>query len=548
MSLVRTRESLHKLQPLIVGFFIVFVAGIFIQFNPWSSSQAGAGSPATTLARINGQEVPKDVFNQRVRQYSEFMTRGTAIPLEQQASLYQYAWDSILSEYAQAAAAEANGVRVSDSEAQAELDRLIEQQVEQIGAGSAPEEKAEIRAQLAARVDLESQRRSMLAQRLRDKFTREARPVEVKVAHVLIKTDTRAPAQAERLARDIARRARAGEDFGKLASQFSEDPGSKLSGGVAGWASANPPAPPSDPKAKKDPDAATSFVPEFTAAALRLKPGEVSEPVLSTYGWHVIKALEERSYKPEPAKGAKPDAKKDQEALDQYKQQVGDRITQGLFEEYKNRAKVEAVAPWLQGHLAEQNSNKAMMANITSGKMPSASDRLAPAIKAYSQALQQGGIEAGPPLAYKLARMYQEAGQNQEAQATLKDYEGRDPEIEMLRGDILEKLGRKTDALAAYQSASKLAYSNPGVHGQLVDKFKKVGRNDLAEEARKEQARQLALQAEQEKARQAEQQRRQAEMEARARQEAAQNKTSGNAPAGNAPASNAPAGNQPAAP
>ncbi len=580
MSLVRTRENLHKMQWLLIGFFIIFAASIFFQLNPFSAQSGnGPGSAATTLARINGQEVAKSAFDQRVNQYRTFMARGQAIPMEQQASLPQYAWDSILSEYAQAAAAEANGVKVSDSEVQAEADRMIDQRVEELGAGSTAAEKDEIRSQISGMIDTDGQRRSMLSQRLREKLGKDARPVEVKVAHVLIKNDTRTPAQAERMARDIGRRAKAGEDIGRLASQFSEDMGSKMSGGIAGWAGAIPP-PPADPKAKKNPDEVGSFVPEFTAAALRLKRGEVSEPVLSTYGWHVLKVVDERPYKPapeKPVKGAKPDpkadAKKAEQALEDYKKQAGDKIAQGLFEEYKNRAKVEAVAPWLQGYLAEQDSSKNMMASVKSGKIPSPGDRLQPAIKAYSAALSQGGAESGPPLAYKLAKLHQEAGQNQQALDTLNGYQGRDPDIEVMRGDLLEKLGKKTDAVAAYQSAGKLAYANPSIHGQLADKLKKLGRNDLAEAARKEQAKQLAQQAADEKARQQQQAMQMAEFERKQKEQAATDKaakdkaakdktapgasgaagasntataTTGSAPAANAPAANAPASNAPA--
>ncbi len=76
-----------------------------------------------------------------------------------------------------------------------------------------------------------------------------------------------ARAKAER----AAARAREGEDFAKLAQELSEDPGSAREGGDLGFF----------PKGRTDPD--------FEAAAFALEEGEISGPVKSIYGYHVIK-------------------------------------------------------------------------------------------------------------------------------------------------------------------------------------------------------------------------------------------------------------------
>ncbi|MFL5319846.1 MAG: SurA N-terminal domain-containing protein [Myxococcaceae bacterium] len=102
---------------------------------------------------------------------------------------------------------------------------------------------------------------------------------QVHARHILIKADKDASAEDKKAAKEKAENLRKQivdekKDFAEVAKQFSEDPGSKESGGDLGF------------------NEAGAWVPEFSQAAFSLKPGEVSQVVESPFGFHIIKVEE----------------------------------------------------------------------------------------------------------------------------------------------------------------------------------------------------------------------------------------------------------------
>jgi parvulin-like peptidyl-prolyl isomerase len=114
---------------------------------------------------------------------------------------------------------------------------------------------------------------------------------EVRVRHILIGTQPQQPPgpdaakkgeqpkapskeEARKKAEEALAKARKGEDFTALVKQYSDDPGSKDKGGEYTFSHGQ-------------------MVPEFEQAAFALKPGEISEPIETQFGYHIIK-LEER--------------------------------------------------------------------------------------------------------------------------------------------------------------------------------------------------------------------------------------------------------------
>jgi parvulin-like peptidyl-prolyl isomerase len=107
---------------------------------------------------------------------------------------------------------------------------------------------------------------------------------EISVSHVLVgindgEKDTRANAQALARANEVYQKLTNNGDFAQIAKEYSDDPGSKDNGGSLGT------MPISNFK--------NGMVKEFVDATLKLKPGEISKPVKSQFGYHIIK-LESR--------------------------------------------------------------------------------------------------------------------------------------------------------------------------------------------------------------------------------------------------------------
>jgi peptidyl-prolyl cis-trans isomerase SurA len=100
---------------------------------------------------------------------------------------------------------------------------------------------------------------------------------ETHALHILLMNNAlRTEDQSRVQAQDIYDRIQKGADFAKLAKEFSDDPGSKNSGGDLGW---QPPG---------------VFAPEFQVRIDQLQPNEVSTPFHTQFGWHVAKVLERR--------------------------------------------------------------------------------------------------------------------------------------------------------------------------------------------------------------------------------------------------------------
>src|SRR5438105_13974481 len=99
------------------------------------------------------------------------------------------------------------------------------------------------------------------------------------------KDDAAALAQAQK----VLAEAKAGKDFGELAQQYSQDPGSAHNGGDLGWAERS------------------AFVAPFADALFGMKVGEIKGPVKTQFGYHIIRLDEIQAGKPKSCGAARTD-------------------------------------------------------------------------------------------------------------------------------------------------------------------------------------------------------------------------------------------------
>jgi peptidyl-prolyl cis-trans isomerase C len=128
---------------------------------------------------------------------------------------------------------------------------------------------------------------------------------EVRARHILVPTE----AEAKTILAEIKK----GTDFAELAKQKSKDPGAAAEGGDLGYFT-------------KD-----QMVPEFADQAFKMNKGDVSEPVKSQFGWHIIK-VEDKRTKPAPTFEA---------VKDQVEQYVTRRAQAEYITKLRETAKVE---------------------------------------------------------------------------------------------------------------------------------------------------------------------------------------------------------------
>jgi len=155
------------------------------------------------------------------------------------------------------------------------------------------------------------------------------RPEMIRAAHILLSTrdpltnteltDDQKKQKREQLEKLLAR-ARKGEDFAAMAKEYSDDPGSKDKGGEYTF-----------PRGQ--------MVPEFEAAALSLNTNEVSDIVVTKFGYHIIKLYEKMAARKLALA----------EVMARLKEVLGQKEVEKRLPEFVSKLKKEADVKYLNG-------------------------------------------------------------------------------------------------------------------------------------------------------------------------------------------------------
>jgi peptidyl-prolyl cis-trans isomerase C len=111
---------------------------------------------------------------------------------------------------------------------------------------------------------------------------------EIKASHILVETEDHA--------KEIVEKLRSGKEFSAVAKERSLDKASARQGGSLGWFTKE------------------RMVPEFSETAFALEQGEISEPVKTDFGWHIIKLKEKRQVQVPSFEEMKPKIRKELKA------------------------------------------------------------------------------------------------------------------------------------------------------------------------------------------------------------------------------------------
>ncbi|MFL6237148.1 MAG: peptidylprolyl isomerase [Thermoanaerobaculia bacterium] len=245
------------------------------------------------VARVNGKEIKKDELMDGAQMVQMRMAQ-TGQRLNPTADLYRQVLDQLIAINLLQQDARAQGVTISDDEVQqavaARKRNFPNEETYKKALASAGVTEKDLRDRAREQLTLQKYVATKIApkaavsdQAVRDFYEKHKAEMQVPerlhLRHILLKVDDKAsPADREKArqkAQDILKRLQAGEDFGKLAEQYSDDPGSKTRGGDLG------------------PVAKGQTAPQFEAAAFALKkPNDLSPVVEAPYGFQIVQLVQ----------------------------------------------------------------------------------------------------------------------------------------------------------------------------------------------------------------------------------------------------------------
>ncbi|MBO8141444.1 MAG: SurA N-terminal domain-containing protein [Firmicutes bacterium] len=438
---------------LIIVVVAAFVAGsLYVGFNFGQT----AGEAASPVAEVNGRAISsaelQQVYLNNVRVYNQLF--GT-VPGPMAEELRYLSLNSLIDSYLTLEAARSADLPVDPQE--------IDQVLEDIKAGFSDD--AAYREALAAGGLTESRLRDLirddlLVQKFQEHIRAQAQITdddvrramrEVRVRHILIEperaddgaTDEAAWEAALARAQAVREEIASGKPFEEAAAEYSADAATAGTGGDLGWVGQD-----------------SGLEPDFIDAALALVPGQVSEPVRTAYGYHLIEVTERREPTDEEF------AEKREEVMAQLQAAAGQERWLSWMAQQRQRADIVIHDPQLRARQLVE------------------SGQLEEAVGYYQQAIQQDPYN--PYLHVSLAQVYRQLGRLDEA---IVEYEAaaeqadRDPDLWVELAQAYREAARDDDAVEALRRAGELNPWDAGLQLTLWQLFTEMDRPEDAAKA-----------------------------------------------------------------
>lgn len=255
-----------------------------------SVSLLAVGCGEKKVATVNGEAISKSEFDQRKGTVQRYYETNYGINFSDESgadllkNIQEIVLDQLVTEHILMQEARKNKIEATKEEVQARIDqdKLAvggEQAYLEILKNQIKMSEKEYQAEVEKQIIVEKLYQQIVAgQTVTDeeiqKYYQENQsqylvPMQIRARHILVAT--------EEEAKTILNELKAGADFAQLALDKSIDPSAKQNQGDLGFFAED-----------------ASFVPEFKDAAFKLKVGEISAPIKTEYGYHIIKVEEQK--------------------------------------------------------------------------------------------------------------------------------------------------------------------------------------------------------------------------------------------------------------
>ena len=257
------------------------------------------------VARVNGEAIDKADFERAIRELEG--RAGGPVPPDQRDRIFRGVLDQLIGYRLLAQESAARKIVVPDADIEARIAEIRKQFPTQEAFTQTLEQRQMtlqglrddaregmridrmLEAEMAGKVTVTPAQLDDFYKKNPDQFKA---PERVRASHVLIrfpdKADAAAKAQAKARAEEILKALKAGNDFADIAKTNSQDPGSAVNGGDLGFFERG------------------QMVGPFDQAAFTLPPGQISDLVETTFGYHIIKVAEKQAGRTIPLDEVRP--------------------------------------------------------------------------------------------------------------------------------------------------------------------------------------------------------------------------------------------------